>query len=396
VKNSSWRIEFSCPQCGAPSVLNETDRLFFCAFCRTRSYLTSPGPFQFCLPARAEFADSDIVAVPYWRIRGVLFSRPERGSNCAFSLIDTTEAAVPSPLLPRSLGVLPQALSLRFAFPQAGTRFLAVLETIDLGLNRTLQVLDALESENAEREAGLRCFVGETTSVVYVPLVVRADSLLDAVRGKPLCRSTAPEARRLFDFRERPAWQVSFHPALCPSCGWDLEGESESVVLLCRHCASAWVPASSGFQRCALHCLAGPDSSVYLPFWKFPCQGLDPSVCSNAFWVPAFKVRPDLLIKLAQRMTLWQPKPSLDDSIGPYELYPVTLPAVEAGQLLPFVDETGSGQQPGSSGGPSFPSHSAPEPHLVYVPFDQNPSELFLRPARVSLFRGALRHGRNL
>lgn len=396
MKDSSCRIEFSCPQCGAPSVLDETDRLFSCAFCRTRSYLTSSGPFQFCLPARPEFAGRDIVAVAYWRIRGVLFSGPGAGSNCAFSLIDTTEAAVPSPLLPRSLGVLPQTMPLRFAFPRDSTRFLAAQETIDLGLSRTLQVLDALESEKPGIEVRLRSFVGETMSVVYVPLVQRADSLLDAVRGKILCRTTDPEARSLLGLAERPGWQVSFHPALCPSCGWDLEGESDSVVLLCRHCASAWVPTPSGFRRSAAHRLAGPDSSVFLPFWRFPTQRVDPPGCSDAFWLPAFKVRPDLLLKLARRMTLWHPKPSLADSIGTHELYPVTLPADEAGQLLPFVDETGSGQQTGSGGCSSFPMGSAPEPLLVYVPFDQNPSELFFRPARVSLFRGALRYGRNL
>lgn len=396
MKDSSCRIEFSCPQCGAPSVLNETDRLFSCAYCRARSYLASPDPLQFCLPARPEFADVDIVAVPYWRIRGLLFSRPDAGSNSIFSLIDTTEAAVPSPLLPRSLGVLPQTLPLQFAFPRPATRFLALQERIDLSLNRTLQVLDALEAEKAEIEVSLRSFVGETTSVVYIPLVVRADSLLDAVRGKLLGRTTDPEARRLLGLPQRPGWQVSFHPALCPSCGWDLEGESDSVVLLCRHCASAWVPTSSGFKRCAPHHLAGPDSSVFLPFWRFPTQRLDPSVCSTSFWVPAFKVRPDLLLKLARRITLWDPKPPLDDSIGKHELYPVTLPAVEASQLLPFVDETSSAHQAGSCGGSSSPLDSAPEPLLVYVPFDHNPSELFLRPARISLFRGALRYGRNL
>ena len=35
----SVQIEQSCPQCGAPANLEETDRLFACPFCRVTSLL---------------------------------------------------------------------------------------------------------------------------------------------------------------------------------------------------------------------------------------------------------------------------------------------------------------------------------------------------------------------
>lgn len=395
MKDSSWRVEFSCPQCGAPSALAETDRLFFCPYCRTRSYLLSSGPFQFCLPSKPEFAEDKSVAVPYWRIRGVLFSRREGSATCAFSLVDTTEAALPSPLLPRSLGIVPQAIPLRFAFPRTGMRYLAVQGTIEHGLSRTLEVLDALDPARSGSEARLRCFVGETTSVVYAPLILRSDSIVDGIRGKPLCPGTDLEAIRLLGLAERTRWQISFLPAFCPSCGWDLEGETDSAVLLCRNCASAWVPTPSGFSRCPLRFLTGSASCIFLPFWKFAHEPYEETDAFCATWIPGFKTRPDLLLKLARRITLWHPKPPLDGSIETHELYPVTLPAAEAGQLLPFLGPIETAPQ--TDCGSESPEEGAPAgPILVYVGFDQNPSELFHRQAKVALFRGALRHGRNL
>lgn len=122
-----------------------------------------------------------------------------------------------STLLPRSLGVVPQALPLHFALPRTGTRFLAVQGTFDQGLSRSLEILDALEPETCE--VGLRSFVGETGSVVYAPFAVRSNWILDTTRGTPLCRKAEPEGLFLLALAERPPWQLSFIPALCPSCG---------------------------------------------------------------------------------------------------------------------------------------------------------------------------------
>lgn len=396
MKDSNWQIELSCPQCGAPSALDETDRLFCCPYCRTRSYLSSSGTFQFCLPAKAEFDNGDLLFVPYWRIRGVLFSRRAENAPCAFSLVDTTAPAVRSSLLAHSLGVVPQALPLHFAFPRTHTRFLAVQETFNQGLDQTLELLDDPDPERSGSETDLRSFVGETISVVYMPHALRSGWIVDAIRGRPLCRRTAPEAQRLLALPERPHWQLSFHPTFCPSCGWDLEGDGDSAVLVCRNCASGWTATPSGFRICPFRLLDGPVSNVYLPFWRFPGQlPLEPDDRSTV-WVPAFKTRPDLLLKLAHRITLWHPKPSFDGSITTHELYPVTLAAAEAGELLPFANLDPTAPQTRTGGPDPRPTNTPTEPLLVYVPFEQNPTEFFHRQARVSLFRGALRHGRNL
>lgn len=95
-------------------------------------------------------------------------------------------------------------------------------------------------------------------------------------------------------------------------------------------------------------------------------------------------------------MTQWRPKPSLDHLIGAHDFYPVTVAAAEAAQLLPFVGPLPIGAQTESDRRRGSTTDEPAAPLLVYVPFDQNPSEFFHRRARVTLFRGALRHGRNL
>ncbi len=53
VKSSNLRIDYQCPQCGAPAELAETDRLFTCVFCRVKSYLLESGYFRYRLPHKA-------------------------------------------------------------------------------------------------------------------------------------------------------------------------------------------------------------------------------------------------------------------------------------------------------------------------------------------------------
>jgi hypothetical protein len=49
VKKFEFLIEYQCPQCGAPAILTETDRLFTCQFCRVKSYLLPGDYFRYVL-----------------------------------------------------------------------------------------------------------------------------------------------------------------------------------------------------------------------------------------------------------------------------------------------------------------------------------------------------------
>ena len=90
-------IEHQCPQCGAPVLLEETDRLLACEFCRVKSYLMPKRFFRYMLPNAAP-EDRDLVYAPYWRFKGMLFSSVLSGVKHRF--IDVSQRAVSTPVFP--------------------------------------------------------------------------------------------------------------------------------------------------------------------------------------------------------------------------------------------------------------------------------------------------------
>jgi len=77
VNGSNFKIEQQCPQCGAPIILDEADRILSCKFCRTRIYLDNGRFFRFYLPP-AEGIPENIYFIPYWRIKGLSFTIQEK------------------------------------------------------------------------------------------------------------------------------------------------------------------------------------------------------------------------------------------------------------------------------------------------------------------------------
>lgn len=73
LNSANWKIDHQCPQCGAPVLLDEADRLLACPFCRTSLYLVTPDHFRYHIPA-LERRDKDMFYLPYWRLRGSTFS----------------------------------------------------------------------------------------------------------------------------------------------------------------------------------------------------------------------------------------------------------------------------------------------------------------------------------
>ncbi len=68
------KIDYSCPQCGAPIVLSETDRILTCPYCRVSHYLVPEDFFRYYLPPDPGLADPGrILFVPYGRFRGMFF-----------------------------------------------------------------------------------------------------------------------------------------------------------------------------------------------------------------------------------------------------------------------------------------------------------------------------------
>ena len=144
---------------------------------------------------------------------------------------------------------------------------------------------------------------------------------------------------------------------LCPNCGWDLEGERDSLVLLCKNCTSAWYPVGRRLKKITFGTQPIDDGdAVYLPFWRIQSEikGLElktyadlirianiPKVVQTEwknvgflFWVPAFKVRPKIFMQLSIHMTLAQLQKKMVVELPKNRHYRINLPITEANQSL--------------------------------------------------------------
>jgi predicted RNA-binding Zn-ribbon protein involved in translation (DUF1610 family) len=348
---TSLQIEQSCPQCGAPANLEETDRLFACPFCRVTSLLLTHDYFRYVLPARNP-AGKDLVYVPYWRFKGMLlFSLP---AGVEYKFIDVSHCATDAPAIPVTLGLRSQALKLKFVSPDMPGRFVRPARSFE----ETLAAFNRRFGQ-ALPQPILHCaHLGESMSLMYSPFYT-TDKLYDAVLDRPVaaagggCPDTGIAGGR-------PDWGVRFVAALCPACGWDLEGARNTLAMLCRNCRSVWYPAGETLRQVESACLEEPvDAGVYFPFWQITCDlsvidlksyadlariaNLPKIVDSTAglkefrFWTPAFKVRAQVFMRLAESLTLLQAQDRVAPMLPPGPHHPVTLPVAEACESLKVV-----------------------------------------------------------
>jgi len=353
VKNSSLFIEHRCPQCGAPAVLEETERLFSCTYCRVRSYLGVRDFFRYRLPTHVPDG-APLFFIPYWRFKGMIFSAGVEGVSHHF--LDVSLPAVAQPLFPPSLGLRSQALKLKCVSPEAQGHFVRPERSLDAVLEDALRRLNLLLPKPLRHQ----CRVGETTSLIYAPFYAE-DGLYDGVLNTRL-RSRLPEGFDPFTLPGgRPRWRLRFLPCLCPDCGWDMIGDRDSLVVHCSNCDTAWKAAADGFQKIrAAHLPATKEEAVYLPFWRIRAdvEGVQlnsyedlvrtanlPRVIRKGwdalpffFWTPAFKIRPGQYLSLSTRITVTAPPDALEPWIPKGRTFPVTLPAKAAAEgLMPCL-----------------------------------------------------------
>ena len=237
----NFLIEHQCPQCGAPAVLEETDRLFTCEFCRVRSYLMAKNYFRYQLPSTAP-PNKDLIYFPYWRFKGMLFSCTP--ADVKFQFLDISRQAIPSRLMPVNVGFRSQALKLKFVSPESAGQFLKPQLTFD----EVIQHFEERFSKSLPKPILHQSRVGDTVSLLYAPFYVE-DRLFDAVLNKPIT-SNVPDDLNPVEFPgEKPDWQLHFVATLCPNCGWDLSGERDALVLLCKNCNSAWYPVGKNLKK---------------------------------------------------------------------------------------------------------------------------------------------------
>jgi hypothetical protein len=350
VNDISLLIDHQCPQCGAPAVLSETDRLFHCDFCKVNSYLVEHSYFRYLLPHKAP-PDRQLVYFPYWRFKGMLFSCLHSGIEHRF--LDISRQAVQAPLFPPSVGLRSQALKLRFVSPETQGWFIKpalpfrrVMETFLTNINREMPQPVFHQSQ-----------VGESLSLIYAPFYID-DKIVDAVLNQPV----SADLDAAFDLRRfagGPAdWRIRFIPTLCPNCGWDLQGSKDALVLHCQNCASMWQASKDGLTRLTVAHMASPEETnvVYLPFWRIKADvsGIElgnyadlvkaanlPKVVRPEwrrlpyyFWGPAFKVRPRTFLRLTHQITLCQPRDQLAPDVPRGTMHPVNLPVSESAETM--------------------------------------------------------------
>lgn len=429
------KIEHECPQCGAPVVLEETDRLLSCNFCRTRLSIQARDCFHYYFPP-ADNVKEDVFFVPYWRFRGMHFlcitDRVEHG------LLDKTVPAVGSRSVQASLGLRPQTLKPRFVQPSDKRIFLkpqlsfeesyvitqqkisfeqvtvhkdlTVFESFDIPITETIIKEDVLFYES---------FIAETLSLLYAPVYIRDAVVYDAILNKPASKHPYDRSLDLQGAGKNSG--TVFLPTICPNCGWGMIAERDSCILVCPRCSSLWEASAEGFIAADFAVMgAAKDSTdiMYLPFWKMKVdvrgtdlrsyadlvryanlpksiqQGWEESVLY--FWAPAFKVPPSTFLMLSRQITLLQPNKMTDNNLQGTRICPVNLPRREAIESVKITIASMAARKKIFFPQLNHINVECVESLLVYYPFTETKSEFIQKELRLGIQKNALKLGRNI
>ncbi|MBP1749432.1 MAG: hypothetical protein H6Q52_1971 [Deltaproteobacteria bacterium] len=432
------QIEHECPQCGAPVVLDETDRLLSCSFCKTKLFMQVPDHFRYCLSPRDPFLE-DVFYVPYWRFKGMRFLC--KTSGIQNGLVDKTFLAIENSGFSSSLGLRTQSLKLKLAKPGNKKHFLkpttpfdplraAAGNTVEYELVRTPEtrivkiseddydMVPDVRLEMKEERIFHEAFLADTLSLIYAPYYIYNEKVHDGVTNDVL--GTAPGTIINAD-TVKDDWRISFLPTICPNCGWDTVSGRDSCTVFCMHCSRVWHVTEKGlfpavFARMTSNISEGK-SGLYLPFWRISVNMTGVKLGSYAdfirftnipralqpawedkpfyFWFPAFKTAPSAFLRMAKQLTIANPE-GMDDLLPRTSVIPVNLPlhdAFESARTL-IADLTLRKKI-------FFPTlgsitTSIREALLVLIPFTENNHELIQPDMNFSLFKNAIKIGQNI
>ncbi|WP_417913850.1 hypothetical protein [Candidatus Electronema sp. JM] len=411
------RVEQPCPQCGGSVVLAADDRLLTCPYCKVKSFLlASGGPFRYALPNRAK-EQTLLLHAPYLRFKGNIFSVTDAGVS--HKVLDTTQDGSGLPGLPASLGVRPQAMPLLRVHSGSKGRFLPFSGRIRDIFEKATKLRKLME-DRPDETMYHQAYIGETLSFIYLPLLPKNDILFDAVQGQPLPGSSA------IGLKSEPfqhTWQPHFRAALCPRCGGNLEGEGDCLAPICSNCDIVWQIGKEALERTVCKVIPGGSRTpaLHLPFWRIAAELPALGISSFAdfaertnqpfivrpewrsqqmrFWVPAFKLRPEIFLRTAKQITISQrlfgPERDmhLKTTANPY---PVTLPLSEARQSLKVILAASA-----ASGRNIFSRLPEAEAEmqtaaLVYLPFDDRQLDWTQSHTGAVIGKSVLQFGRKL
>jgi hypothetical protein len=407
----AFTIEQECPQCGAPIDLDETDHLILCPFCNVKNYLCAQDYFRFVLPHKAP--DKTIIYAPYMRFKGEVYRC--KGASINHRIVDITHLGTSYEQLPISLGLRPQAMKMKFVTPDVHGSFF----TCSLTPSDVLTIVDQHLSIFSPGKLFHQTYIGDAFSLIYLPLFVQDNRIYDAVINRPI--AALPDGEDTFSSAGdgNPGWHITFMATLCPQCGWNLDGERDSVVLTCGNCDTAWEASEGTFVQVACGVVPGEGEDInYLPFWKITAQdeaiGINtyadliritkrPIVIQTdwhnrelAFWIPAFKIRPKVFLRLVRQMTIFQKDFTMEEKIPTKNLYPVTLSRDEAAQALKIT--LASAVMTKRKFFPLLPqvNLTIKKSHLVYLPFRAMGHDIIQEQLEISVNKNTLKYGRYL
>jgi len=410
-----WLIDFQCPRCAGNVCLEETERIFTCAWCRVKLCLGSRGPLECYFPAPPGQGENALY-VPYWRLKGMAFTCT--AGSIHSGAVDLSHIALTAKTLPWSLGIQTQLARLRFLAPGVtGTFFAPTLTIVDAiaGCEANLKQLGV----SPWTETALhRAWIGEQTSLLYYPLARRDGQIVDALQDRIFESVGQWDARA--PAAKQPDFQVRFYAATCPDCGVDLDGDGDTLVLTCRNCNRAWKRGSEGLEEmpfCVVPDKPG-EGQFGLPFWRIRVdaggislssfadyvrfcnlpRALTPAMAETPFyfWVPAFKVNAALFLTLIRRVTLFQWQGEFEQRLGTLKCHPVTLPAQEGAESLKTAladlaaDKRTFWPKLGDL------EIAMKEALLVYMPFRARGGELIQPQIPLGIQRKALQYGLNI
>lgn len=403
-----FTVEQECPQCGAPIGLEETDHLLQCPYCQVKSFLFAPDYFRLVLPHKAP--DKEIIYAPYLRFKGNTYAC--QGQTIGHRIVDITHLGTPVKGLPISLGLRPQAMKMRFVTQDTAGSFLRCSLGVDDVLAR------AGKRTSGSGRLFHRAYIGETVSLIYLPLFVHKETLFDAIINRPIVKLTQGEDI-LGSADNHPRWRLTFMSTLCPQCGWNLEGERDSVVLTCNNCNTAWEASEGRFVRVGFGVVPGQGGkTMYLPFWKIAARADGIGINSFAdfirltnqprvvqkdwenqdmsYWCPAFKIRPKIFLRLLSQLTISQKDFKTKETIPKKDLYPVTMPQSEAAQSMKLTLANSALTKRNTF--PLLPqvNFAIKDSTLVYLPFTDKGHDMVQQDIRVSINKRALEYGRYL
>lgn len=404
-------IEHQCPQCGAPAELEETDRLFQCQFCRVSSYLTSPGFFRYILPHNAP-AGKALIYYPYWRFKGMLFSCLTKKIEKRF--LDVSHQALQSSHFPLNIGFRGQTQKLRFATAENQASFIKP----DLAFKDLLAQWSDQYSARLPKPILHQDYIGETHSLVYAPFYLDS-KVYDAILNRPVSDTPVDQIEDGLLKVDNPDWPIRFLATLCPQCGWDLDGDRDSLALNCTNCQSVWWAKNGKLAELKAAHVPGKDEDwVYLPFWRIQADISHLTLRSYAdlikvanlpkvvqpgwdqqpfyFWNPAFKVMPQSYLTIATNVTLNQPMQRLQPGQPKAEVHAVNLPLQEALESLKL--NLANFIKPKERKAEWVPQIEIKARRflLIYLPFKQTHHELVHPQLNLAINKNTLVHAKNL